>query len=73
MTLDKLKSLVEMAAGLAERLHRREEAKAYNRVLEMIDDIEGESATVCVICGQGLIVDGRCEVCGMRFEEVTDE
>lgn len=67
--LERLRALVEMSAGLAERLHRPQESAAYRRVLDMIDGLTGESGTVCPICARGKVVDGRCDVCGMRFEE----
>ena len=72
---EKLRALIEMAAGLTERLHRSQEAAAYRRVLEMIDglDAEAEAEAVCRICGRGKIVDGFCDICGIEYRETNDE
>lgn len=67
--LERLRSLVEMDAALCERLHRSQEAAAFRRVLEMIDGLVPDKETMCRICGKGKVVDGVCDICGMKYVE----
>ena len=70
--LERLRSLIEMNAALSERLHRGQEAAAYRRVLAMIDGLIEETEPVCRICGRGKIVNGVCDICGIKYSGEGD-